>query len=790
MANRKVGNVQLALEQNSDNTMVASWTFDTKKNDHTDHYEVEWQYTTGNVNKKGSVIWFIGNEGTEKGKQSTYSVPANAIWVRFRAKPVSGTYKSGKTEKSYWTGDWCARKKFNYKNRQLPDVPPTPTVTISGNKLTAVVDNYTGSNITAANKSMMQFQIVKNNGPILATKKASIVKRRSALTITVALGNLYKVRVRGTNKWGESNWTEYTDNVSTIPTAVKSISSIKAKSENSVELKWSSASPVTEYEIQYADASGKFDVSDDVQSISTGNTRTTHLISGLGSGQRWYFRVRGKNSEGEGGWCSKNKDKKYPSIVIGTTPSAPTTWSYYSTSTPSGAIVLNWQHNTEDGSDQTGAQIEVTVKRGSSETTKTFTATTASRITVNNGTNKLDPATLLDGDILKWRVRTKGAINTYSPWSTNRTVTIYAEPTVTVDMQAAATGDDISVFTAYPFTTTLTAQPATQNAISFNFTITSNTDYDTVDEIGRVTHVRTGEVIFSKYINDPGGNTVTFDLGPGDVHLETGAEYTANVVVGMNSGLQAEDDISFSTEFEDDEFELEAEIGINTETLEAIIRPYCVGPEFGEQIYSGAVLGVYRREPDGTFTEIQRDISMADNITVTDPHPALDLARYRITAISDTTGRVTFFDATGVDVGEPSIVIQWDEDWTDYNSNGEDESSAPAWSGSMLKLPYNVDISDRYAPNVSLVEYIGREHPVSYYGTQKGHTSSWKADIPKDDTDTLYAIRRLARYSGDVYVREPNGTGYWAQVNVSYDIEHDNQVVSVSFDVTRVEGGV
>lgn len=784
MGNRKIGGLKLALEKNTDSSMVASWTFDTKKNAHTDHYDVEWQYTTGNTNKSGAVIWFTGEEGTAKGKQTTYNVPSNAIWVRFRAKPVSGTYKSGKTEKYYWTGEWCARKKFAFKKKNVPDVPPAPTVSISGNKLTAVVDNYTGTNISAANKSKIEFQIVKNDTVSLTTKRVSITKRRAALSQKIALGGRYKVRVRGTNKYGESDWTEYTDNVTTIPTAVKEISKIKATSANSVELTWSAATAATEYEIQYADTSGKFDVSDDVQSISTGNTKRTHLISGLGSGQRWYFRVRGKNSEGEGGWSGKK------SIVVGSKPSAPTTWSYYSTSTPSKAIVLNWQHNTEDGSDQTEASIIVTVKRGSSETSKTFTVTTASSITINNAGNKLNPAELLDGDILSWQVKTKGAISTYSPLSTARTITIYAEPTASIDVQGAASSDDPSVFTSYPFAVTLTAQPATQSVISFNFTLTADKSYQTVDELGRVTNVREGDVIFSKYITGPEGNTATFNITPGDVHLENGSSYTANVVAGMSSGMQAEASSTFSVEFDEDEFELEAEIGVNSDTLEAVIRPYCIGPEYGEQLYSGATLGVYRREPDGTFTEIQSDISMADNITVTDPHPALDMARYRITATSLTTGRVTYFDATGVDVNEPSIVIQWDEDWSDYNANGEDESSEPAWSGSMLKLPYDVDVSDKYAPDVSLVEYIGREHPVSYYGTQKGHTSGWKTAIQKSDTERLYAIRRLARYSGDAYVREPNGTGYWAQVNVSYDIEHDSEVISVSFDVTRVEGGI
>lgn len=33
----------------------------------------------------------------------------------------------------------------------------------------------------------------------------------------------------------------------------------------------------------------------------------------------------------------------------------------------------------------------------------------------------------------------------------------------------------------------------------------------------------------------------------------------------------------------------------------------------------------------------------------------------------------------------------------------------PAWAGSMLKLPYNIDVSDSNESDVTLVEYIGRK---------------------------------------------------------------------------------
>ena len=107
----------------------------------------------------------------------------------------------------------------------------------------------------------------------------------------------------------------------------------------------------------------------------------------------------------------------------------------------------------------------------------------------------------------------------------------------------------------------------------------------------------------------------------------------------------------------------------------------------------------------------------------------------------------------------------------------------------MLKLPYNIDVSDSNNLDVALVEYIGRQHPVSYYGTQLGTTSTWNTTIPKDDKETIYALRRLAIWAGDVYVREPSGTGYWANVNVSFSMKHKDVTVPVTLSVTRVEGG-
>ena len=224
------------------------------------------------------------------------------------------------------------------------------------------------------------------------------------------------------------------------------------------------------------------------------------------------------------------------------------------------------------------------------------------------------------------------------------------------------------------------------------------------------------------------------------------------------------------------------------EDVDGKVVTYCVVEE--TTIIEDVLLSVYRREFDGTFTEIVKNLENTGQIFATDPHPALDYARYRIVATSKTTGAVSYYDVPAQPVECNAVIIQWDEEWSEFEANSEDELVKPPWSGSLLKLPYNIDVSDKYDMDVSTIEYIGRKHPVSYYGTQLGSSSTWNAVIPKDDEETLYALRRLAIWPGDVYVREPSGSGYWANISVSFSQKHLELTIPVTLDIVRVEGGV
>lgn len=417
----------------------------------------------------------------------------------------------------------------------------------------------------------------------------------------------------------------------------------------------------------------------------------------------------------------------------------------------------------------------------------------------------VDTSACSEGTQIKWRVRTSGILEDasgnriFSDWSIQRTVDVYTQPTLTLvaaDSSGVSLGTETEIDTegvtvvtplkSFPFTVLATADPNTQTPIGYHLTITSTEIYETVDNIGNSKIVNSGEEIYSKYF-DIVSNPFKVGFSASDVNLDNNITYKITCVVSMDSGLTAENSTEFIVEWQDDEYYTNAEVGYDAETCTAFIGPYC--QDENGTLVNDVTLAVYRREFDGGFTEIASGLNNSDNVYVTDPHPSLDYARYRVVAISNSTGAVAYYDVPGAPTNEKSVIIQWDEDWTNFDIMSEDPFDQPTWSGSMLKLPYNIDVTDDHKPDVELIEYIGREHPVSYYGTQVGHSAKWNVSIPKSDIETLYMLRRLAAWMGDVYVREPSGSGYWANITVSFSQKHCELVIPVTLSVVRVEGG-
>lgn len=755
---KTVSNVVIDLQSGTTNLIYATWEWSQKN---TKEYNLEWYYR----NSKDDV-WFLGTKTTSQVKQATYSAPDNTQKVKVKIKPIAKTHTVKKKSVAYWTADWTS-KTYNFSNNP-PVKPSVPSVKIEKYKLTAEVDDYNSSN------KSIEFYVVSDDNKKFTSCVVKKVTNHAAFSCSVTAGKKYKVRCRGIRDNEVSDWSEYSANVETIPSAVSAITSCEAISSTSVRINWDKVGNAKTYNVEYTSDKTWFDTSDQTSTMSV-NTNTAN-ITGLESGKTWYFRVQAVNEQGESGWSSIS------SVVLGKTPSAPTTWSSTTTAVVGEDVTLYWVHNSADNSSQTYAQLELTVNGAS-------TITTIQNSTDEDEKDKtsyfqLSTSVYTEGTKIQWRVRTRGVTDTYSDWSIQREVTVYAKPVLSVSIRDIAGAAIDQIVTGFPICVYMSAGPANQTAIEYAIAIVANESYQTVDYTGEEKWVNKDEEVYSK-VFDASSNTISIVIYPSDVNLDNDISYSVKCTVSMNSGLTAEATRTFTTAWSDDEYVPDAEIGIDDDTVSAYIRPFCED-ENGDLI-EDVTLSVYRREFDGELTELASDLEN-NSVYIVDPHPALNYARYRIVSKSKTTGKIGFYDTPNYPVGETAIIIQWDESWSSFDT--EDETEEVPWTGSFLRLPYNIDTSEETSQDVSLVEYIGRKHPVAYHGTQIGETSTWNVDVPETDEETVYALRRLMKWMGAAYVREPSGVGYWASVTVSMSRKHCGLVIPVTLKITRVEGGV
>ena len=767
-----ITDLKLGQLSNSEDTVLAVWSW--KWHSKTDHYLLKWMYSWG-------IGTYKTEERTTKDLCDTYSppslpgVPLDRMKVSVTVTPIPITTKdaNGK-EKTAFTAKESDRVLYKFKNNIPSDTPSAPDVEIEDYKLTAKVTNIPDT------VTEVEFVVVKDNSnSTYKMNGISVMSNQATYTITIEAGGSYKVKCRYINENGEGPWSPWSGESTTKPNAPSGIKTCRAESETSVYLDWNAVENATSYDIEYSEKREYLEGSN--QTSTQSNIKSTsYIISGLESGKEYFFRLRAVNSQGESAWTS------VVSVIIGTEPAAPTTWSSTTTVITGETLTLYWVHNSEDGSPQVKANVELTIDGVTSYHEIDTSSEKDDEKTMHYAVGTSD---FIEGATILWRIQTAGATKKYGDWSVQRTVKVYAPPTISINILDVYGNEVDSTdrrLNSFPFKIVGSAGPKTQTPVGYHISVISNTRYEIRDYVGMEKIVNAGEEIYSKYI-DSSSYDLSVELSAGDVDLVNNASYTVNCVLSMDSGLTGNDSRNFAVKWDGIEYEPNAETSISKDDLTALVMPYC---EDGDgNLIEDVVLSVYRREFDGSFTEIMTGLENVRGHFITDPHPALDYARYRIVARSKTTGSVSYYDMPGLPVGEKAVVVQWDEEWRPYE-NFDYATDQITWSGSMLKLPYNIDISESNTIDKSLVEYIGRKHPVSYYGTQVGQTQTWNVDIPKTDTETIYALRRLSVWMGDVYIREPSGSGYWANVSVSFGQKHRETKIPVKFSITRVAGGI
>lgn len=843
--------VEISYYPGEDNTVMMRWQNHWK---YTSSFDVFWRFSLTNGK-------FIDETSTVSVIPDNMSYQAKTSYDPKVTKTVTGWIRPREAEDLKVWGYLCpwspsqAGASLSPMDWRKPDSVSTPSCAIDDytlemeSSVSRDPDSSTGFDLNATH---IEFQVVNQNGGILlgagdvsyATSVGSSnikdllnnkrpnknistpqipnglfpVNRTTGTAktkITLSSGLKIRVRARGVNNtYGvKGEWSDYTSYIETPPVSTE-ITSLKSLTPTSVQVVVKKVDTAKRYEVNYTSNIEDFKTDSGTSTTFEG---TTINIEGLESGHTWYFRARSVNDAGESRWS------EVKNVTLGIRPSPPTTWSNVVTAKIGEDIVLNWTHNSRDGSSMQKAQIEMVTNGDLQIITVEGKKDTDTQEWLDTLNYTIDSSKLPDNTTIRWRVRTRGVLEDYSDWSITREIKVYVPPSVTVVPYKTQepTGDPLTRLDSFPFYIVATANPSTQRSIAFHVSIVSNSDYRKMAPNGDLVWVSQNEEVYSRYFDYDGSleivefgdeavvtnNVLTLKLMPSDVDFEPGIAYTIKASVAMDNGLSADGYNIFTVTWEDQTMYPVADIFVDTDQYTATIVPYCTVETTPEQmeemseqgltnrdlpLLENVKLAVYRIEYDGNMVLIMDEIDNDRSTAIIDPHPPLNFARYRIVATDQKTGAIGFVDSVPVEVGGLGIVIQWDETWNNLYTNpysGIVENAA-AWTGSRLVLPANVDTSEGNKIDKTLVEYIGGRHPVSYYGTQIGTTATWNAVFPKSDTETLDILRRLSAYVGDVYVREPKGAGYWATIDVSYNIQHLNLIIPVTVTVTRVEGGI
>lgn len=812
-----INTLALQAESSTGRDVFAYWSW---KKDNTKHYEVRWEYDAYGETRY--------EKRTVTNTWDSYTIPTEAQkvcnWVQVFVKPISEYKKDAEgndTKEVYWTAEEIG-KQYHFKDNP-PLKPPVPSVEINKDTmvLTASISNIVASDLDA---SGVKFNIVRDNNTNLHTSGAVTINTETnyvSYQYTVEPGHTYTVRACSVNTVDKtSGWSDFSSQVGTKPSAPSAITTYRRNKRTdgaiAAYLEWASVTNATAYTIEYVTVETDFETTPgNIKSVTTENARTSIEIVLNEVGYDYFFRVRAINNDGE------SDPTPVVKIPIGSTPAAPTTWSSADSAFVGETMELNWIHNPTDNSKQSHAQLSLNINDEGWVALEVFENTTDDTTGERVDETKYTYGTLVSykGDMhfkmdttyfklknakVQWKVRTAGITDQFSDidWSVERTIYIYEKPNLVFSMteDLAGTGPLITTLTSFPFYIRARAELSSyelQRPVGYHLQIISNDYYVTVDDIGRTKTVQVGDAIYSKYFDT--SETLIVEMSANNIDLESGMTYTVYCNVDMSTGLTVTnvDNLhEFDVSWVDVEYAINAHINVDKEAYTALITPYCCerivnddGTISNGSLVNNVTLAIYRREYDGSYKEIASGIP--NNYTaVTDPHPALDYARYRFVAKDMTTGAISFYDMAGYPIKGYEVVLQWAEEWSTFDTGESTSVEGPSWTGSLLKLPYNIKVTDNRKLDVALVNYAGRKHPVSYYGTQVDETSQWSVEIPRDDKETIYALRRLSLWNGDVYVREPSGMGYWANVSVSFNQSYDDVKIPISLDITRVEGGV
>lgn len=691
----------------------------------------EWtDIKTYSPNATGSYEYTYQDQSVQRGER-----------YRYRARAVNAAGNSG-----YTTTDWIYTNPPGVDN--VAHVRNSNySCTVSWERDIAYVDRLliTAYNIERSDSGAV-WQTV---GTKTADKNAALIE--TYIDDTTTINNYYSYRVKPVNSRGVSpiaydeNGTEPTYNTPAAPT------SIKAVYNSSGDIELTIANPektATALVIDRSTDGGATWTQIDELDEST-DPVTSYVDDTSPTGTAIQYRARNINDELTGddrysAWTVSN------TVVTLSAPEAPTLILPVP-GTPvlldTGTVRLAWVHNPTDGTAQEGAQVQYYVN-DTYISTITIGAVSYYDLTLN-------PLYVSANDIVKWRVRTKGAYANYSDWSDYNSFTALASPNIV--FTAPNNGD---VITNLPLELSWTYGDDSGLLQALTLEIT-----------------REGKTLYTESIDPGAGGSGTYTHSLAGYLFDNDTSYGLRVTALSTSGLTAIDEIGISVEYDSvrlqDSFFVDPEIDEDTGIVDLLISvdesPIVIDPdpdaEEPRYINSPVDHASLYRVVNNKRVLLQENVQAGDQFT--DKYAPLNLTyQYELIEVA-TTGEVAIVD---MDVTLDSTY--WYVYW------GDDIARARWQPNGSVSLS---------RPERQQIRYSGRKYPVTYDSQAIEETYSFSGIV--DNAADLEAFRRLIQDGGQGVWKSCDGQVYAADFDYSYSADYTQAHIrwDIDLSVTRID---
>ena len=653
----------------------------------------------------------------------------------------------------------------------------------------------------------------------------------SSLTLgayVVAPGNCYQISTR-TDGVTVYNVTPKMKSVllttgGSVPEAPSGVSVSRTNIEGTVRVVWNwSWDEADSAELSWSDHEDAWESTDEPSTYTITKVRPSAWnISGLDTGKTWYIRVRLITTIGD-----NQTFGAYSTIVPIDLASAPKVPVLSISPIPSiiqedGQITLSWTYESEDGTEQSFAEVdEITVENNQLVYTKIAETKTAKSVTLSAKQYGWS-----SGETHTFVVKTKSESGRESEgWSNTVSVGI-ADPitcsiyqtsleTLTVEKEAidSETGttttveEEIVSLTNMPLTVTVTGAGESGTT---TLSIERDSDYhvDRPDETDFNGYK--GETVFS--VSQTGEASIQINTEDLIGYLDDDASYKLVATTQDSLGQSASDEVLFEVHWEHQAVAPTVTVSVDTDNYIAILNP--IAPASSENILSyastsafpqtGTAGKIYIAENTSKLyvwsnSEYVENTDVCDiyrmsvdkpeliykgaefGKTYVDPYPTIgEYGGHRFVTRTANGDYITTEGTKGS--------FAWTDTGAEENDIFETHTNIVDFDGNQVFLLYEVDLSNSWTKDFKETKYLGGSVQGDWNeGTSRSSSMNVTA-VSDYDQETIKLMRKLADYSGVCHVRTKDGSSYSADIQVQENYEYTNtpRFNKYSLTITRV----